>query len=242
MKKLIAGNWKMNGNGDSAESFDNAMEDTINKITHVDWLICPPYPYIASITNTLRGAQDCSAYIEGAFTGEVSASMLADMSCRYCIVGHSERRSQHNETSELIRKKAEQLIDNNIIAIICVGETLEERQNDKAFSVVKKQITESLPKEASPDNVVIAYEPVWAIGTGMAATLCDVNKMHGMIRDLLKSVLAHGSEMRILYGGSVKPSNAAELLDNDNVNGALIGGASLNHEDFIAIGTAVVCK
>ena len=239
MKKLIAGNWKMNSDGDTAEHFDHAMETTLLHVTHVEWLICPSFPYIASLANLQRGAQDCSAHESGAYTGEVSASMLADMGCTYCIVGHSERRTNHNETSGLVRQKAEQLLKNNIKPIICVGETLQEREEGRAFDVVKKQIIESVPESATSKNTVIAYEPVWAIGTGKSASLCDVTKMHGNIRELLKSSLAHGAEMRILYGGSVKPSNASELLNVENVDGALIGGASLSHEDFIAIGEAV---
>ena len=239
MKKLIAGNWKMNGNGDTAEAFDNDMEEVLNKYSHVEWLICPPFPYIASLSNLQRGAQDCSAYDSGAYTGEVSAAMLADMGCTYCIVGHSERRTLHMEDNKLVRNKVKQLLSHNIRPIICVGETLEEREAGQAYEVVSRQILESLSDNITSENAVLAYEPVWAIGTGKAATLCDVTKMHGMIRDLLKSSLATAAKMRILYGGSVKPSNAAELLNADNVDGALIGSASLLHEDFIAIGKAV---
>lgn len=239
MNKLIAGNWKMNGNGETAEVFDNAMEEALQIHDHVEWLICPPFPYIASLVNLQRGGQDCSAHESGAYTGEVAASMLKDMGCNYCIVGHSERRSIHKETNELVKAKAKQLMAYNIKPIICVGESLEEREAGNAYEVVKQQIVNSLPEGVTSENAVIAYEPVWAIGTGKAATLCDVTKMHGMIRELLKSSLATAVEMRILYGGSVKPSNAAELLNADNVDGALIGGASLKAEDFIAIGSAV---
>ncbi len=238
MKKLIAGNWKMNMNTESAKAFDQAMAKVDEKI--VEWLICPPYPYIQHITNTKRGAQDCSAYYSGAFTGEVSASMLADIQCDYCIVGHSERRAEaHCETSDIVRQKAQLVIDNGMTAIVCVGETLEEREEGKAFDIVEGQLLKSIPNDTRPDNCVIAYEPVWAIGTGKAATSCDVSNMHNYIREILKSNVADGEEMRILYGGSVKPDNAAELLNIDNVDGALIGGASLKAEDFIAIGKAV---
>lgn len=239
MKKLIAGNWKMNGDGETAEFFDTAFESHVQNSDHVEWLICPPFPYIASLGYLQRGAQDCSAHEGGAYTGEVAASMLADMGCRYCVVGHSERRQYHDETNERVRQKAERLIENGIKPIICVGETLEDREAGKAFDVVKTQILDTVPSSATSYNAVLAYEPVWAIGTGMAATSCDVQKMHGMIRVLLETSLAQASEMRILYGGSVKPSNAAELLNIDNVNGALIGGASLKVEDFLAIGLAV---
>ena len=239
MKKLIAGNWKMNIDGDAAEAFDTNMAETLEKNNNVEWLICPPYPYIACLTNLQRGGQDCSAHENGAYTGEISAQMLADMSCTYCIVGHSERRTMHSETNKEIKTKAEQLLKNGIKPIICVGETLEERENGSAYDVVAKQISESLPDQTTTENAVIAYEPVWAIGTGKAATLEDVITMHHYIREHLKSFLAQAAEIRILYGGSVKPSNASGLLNASNVGGALSGGASLKTEDFIAIGAAV---
>ena len=237
MKKLIAGNWKMHGDFDMTESFDEAMGNISDDV--VDWLICPPIPYMANIANILRGAQDCSQNEQGAHTGEISATMLNDIGCDFCIVGHSERRTNHGETNAQVQNKASQVIGNDIAAIICVGETLEQRESGQEFAIVEQQIKESLPHSANASNTVIAYEPVWAIGTGKAATSDDVLKIHGMIRALLESILADGTEMRILYGGSVKPSNAEELLNLDNVDGALIGGASLKPDDFIAIGNAV---
>lgn len=238
MKKLIAGNWKMHMNADKAEAFDNDMH-AVTDVTHVDWLICSPFPYIASLIMCRRGAQDCSEHEQGAYTGEVGASMLRDMGCEYCIVGHSERRAMHHETNEIVQAKATQVISNHMTAIICVGETLDQRESGQELDVVKKQIIESLSPQSNSNNTVIAYEPVWAIGTGKAATSDDVLNMHAYIRDLLKSILADGADMRIIYGGSVKPSNASELLNLDNVDGALIGGASLKSEDFIAIGKSV---
>lgn len=238
MKKLIAGNWKMHMNADKADAFDDAMMKTV-EADHVDWLICAPFPYIANITHSIRGAQNCSQHEEGAYTGEISAAMIKDMSCDYCIVGHSERRAMYDETNELVRDKASQLIENNVTAIICVGETLDEREAGQEFDKVETQIKQSLPSHSNAKNTVIAYEPVWAIGTGKAATADDVAAMHNHIRQLLKSILADGADMRIIYGGSVKPSNATELLNLDNVNGALIGGASLKPDDFIAIGNCV---
>ena len=240
MKKLIAGNWKLNGNFAMAQAFDMAMMDTVTNYNHVDWLICAPFPYIPSLENCIRGAQDCSAHQEGAYTGEISADMLADIGCDYCIVGHSERRAMHGETDEVVKEKAARVLDSGMTAIICVGETLSEREAGNELDVVETQIKKSLPSNSSVQNTVIAYEPVWAIGTGRAATADDVLKMHAHIRQLLKSTLASGTEMRILYGGSVKPSNASELMNLDNVDGALIGGASLKSEDFIAIGAAVI--
>lgn len=238
MRKLIAGNWKMNMNADMADAFDGEM-NAVSDINHVDWLICAPYPYITNISNCARGAQDCSDQESGAYTGEISAPMIKDILCDYCIVGHSERRAIFGETDELVKAKATQVINNDMIAIICVGETLDEREAGDAFSVVEKQIKASLTDHANAKNTVIAYEPVWAIGTGRAATKDDVVDMHDAIRGLLKSSLADGENIRILYGGSVKPSNAGELLNLENVNGALIGGASLKSEDFIGIGKAV---
>jgi triosephosphate isomerase len=239
MKKLIAGNWKLNGDADMAERFDTDIADIVKDNPHVEWLVCPPYPYIASLSHLQRGAQDCSAHDKGAYTGEVAATMLADMGCTYCIVGHSERRAHFGEDNVLVKQKAAQLLKQNIKPIICVGETLEEREQGKAVDVVQSQITESLPDGAHAENTVIAYEPVWAIGTGKAASLCDITKMHSAIRDHLKSLLADGAEMRILYGGSVKPDNAQDILNSENVGGALIGGASLKADDFAAIGMAV---
>jgi len=239
MKKLIAGNWKMNGQSSDAILLCRAVRLGTKEITHVDWLVCPPSIHIPLVNDIPKGGQDCSIYGEGAHTGDVSAVMLRDMMCDYCLCGHSERRQNHGEDNETVRNKAEQIINAQMTAIICVGETLDERESGNAFNVVERQIRESMPQSATSDTVVIAYEPVWAIGTGKAATTCDVEKMHNQIRELLKSLVASGEHMRIIYGGSVKPSNASELLNLDNVNGALIGGASLNADDFIAIGQAV---
>lgn len=222
---------------DEVDAFDEKSSVILSEsLNHVDWLICAPYPYLSMIGFVMRGAQDCSVHDHGAYTGEVSASMIRDMNCDYCIVGHSERRAMHGETNRIVQSKAAKVIANDMTAIICVGETLQEREAGKAFEIVEMQIRESLTDNANAQNTVIAYEPVWAIGTGKAATADDVSDMHGKIRRLLKSLLADGDQMRIIYGGSVKPSNADELMNLENVDGALIGGASLKAEDFIAIG------
>lgn len=225
---------------DEVEDFDTVMteQNIAANNDSVEWLICAPYPFLGFVNAVMRGAQDCSVHDKGAFTGEVSAAMLASMGCGYCIVGHSERRTMHHETDDMIREKAKQCLANGIKAIICVGETLEQREQGLAFDIVDRQIRNCLPDEADAFNSVIAYEPVWAIGTGHAATEDDVADMHLQIRRLLKTLLASGDQMRIIYGGSVKPSNAESLLHLDNVDGALIGGASLKAEDFIAIGQA----
>lgn len=244
MKKLIAGNWKMNGLTNDAAALAQAVIDKTSAINHVDWLICPPFIHlnrvfdIADGTQIQLGAQDCAPYAQGARTGDISADMIRDAGCAYCIVGHSERRAGHGEKDPLVKTKAEQIIGQGLTAIICVGETLEERENGDAFTIVEKQIRGSLPDNANAENTVIAYEPVWAIGTGRAAMPQDVVDMHGDIRKLLESMLATGHKMRIIYGGSVKPENAAELMNLPHVNGALIGGASLKADDFIAIGQA----
>jgi triosephosphate isomerase len=236
MKKLIAGNWKMHGDLLMVNDFDEAM---VGASDAVDWLVCAPFTLIAGFENSVRGAQDCSAFDSGAYTGEISASMVSEMGADYCIAGHSERRQYHAETNDIVREKSYRIIEQDMTAIICVGETLDAREGGMAKKIVEAQILESLPSSATADNVVIAYEPVWAIGTGRAATSDDVASMHGFIRNLLKTTLADGAEMRILYGGSVKPSNASDLLNLDNVDGALIGGASLKSDDFLAIGNAV---
>lgn len=239
MRKLIAGNWKMNGlTGDAIDLCRN-VRDGVQALTHVEWLVCPPHIHLPLVNDVPKGGQDCSVHEFGAHTGDVSALMLKDMRCDYCIVGHSERRQNHNETNEVIRQKAERVIQAGMTAIICVGEILDERNDGNAFTVVERQIRESLPAIASADSVVIAYEPVWAIGTGESATADDVLDMHGKIRQLLESLVASGDTIRIIYGGSVKPANASELMNLDHVDGALIGGASLSADDFIAIGNAV---
>lgn len=240
MKKLIAGNWKMAISADEAERFDEiVVNNNIESADHVDWLICAPYPFVGYVNAPKRGAQDCSIHEKGAYTGEVSASMLYDMGCDFCIVGHSERRAMHGETDDVVQAKAKNVIANKMTVIICVGETLAERESGQEFDVVERQIRQSMPPSANAENCVIAYEPVWAIGTGKAATADDVDAMHNKIRTLLKSRLDSGDQMRIIYGGSVKPDNGGELLNLSNVDGALIGGASLKAEDFLAIGKAV---
>jgi triosephosphate isomerase len=239
MRKLIAGNWKMNGLTSDAIELCRSVREEIRKVPHVDWLVCPPSIHLSLVNDIPKGGQDCSVENSGAHTGDVSAAMLHDMRCEYCIVGHSERRQNHGETSDIVRQKADKVINAKMTAIICVGETIKERQSGKAFETVELQIRESLPQSVSSNTVVIAYEPVWAIGSGQAATVEDVLDMHGKIRELLQSLVASGDTIRIIYGGSVKPSNASELMNLDNVDGALIGGASLQPNDFIAIGKAV---
>ncbi len=245
MKKLIAGNWKMNGSAKIASDLIGAIAAGSAGVEQ-DLLVCVPYPYLSATEilssgkdNISFGAQDCSAHAEGAYTGEVSASMLSDMGCSHVIVGHSERREYHNEASDLVSAKAALAQKNGLVAIICVGETLEQREAGSAEEVVEAQLKGSIPSGSTAGNTVIAYEPVWAIGTGKVASEADVEAMHGFIREKLKTLVDNAEEVRILYGGSMKPDNAAALLSTPNVDGGLIGGASLDAQSFLAIAKAV---
>lgn len=239
MKKLIAGNWKMNGSRDFAQSLIADIEAgmTPDVMATCDLLVCPPFPYLAVMAErsagTALGAQNCSSYGDGAYTGDVSATMLDDLGCTYVILGHSERRQFFNETDAGVRAKAERAKAANLIAIICVGETESEREQGIQEQIVAAQLKGSLPDNYNETNTVIAYEPVWAIGTGKTATTDDIAAMHAFIRAQIGN-----DKIRILYGGSMKPANAAEILATPNVDGGLIGGASLKAEDFLAIAKA----
>ena len=249
MKKLIAGNWKMNGTRDDAKRL---IADIVNGI-HVkpellercEFLVFPPYLYIGAIRHSLTGittvafgAQDCSSYDNGAYTGDISAAMLKEGRCSHVILGHSERRQHHEETNEEVAQKAQKAHQEGLITIICVGETEGQREKGQQDSIVAAQLKASLPASATAENTIIAYEPVWAIGTGKTATPADVKAMHGFIRKKLKEQVENGGNMRILYGGSMKPENAGELLATENVDGGLIGGASLKADQFLAIAQA----
>jgi triosephosphate isomerase len=247
MKKLIAGNWKMFGTLAAAQALAQGIADRIGKAPELkntcDFLVCPPAVHIGAVRAAIGGAatvggQDCSARAEGAFTGEIAAPMLKDMGCAYVIVGHSERRQYHRETDELVAAKAAAAHKAGLIPIICVGESGAERDAGRQEAVVGAQLAGSLPAGSNALNTVIAYEPVWAIGTGKTATPADAASMHGFIRQALQEKLADSAKMRILYGGSVKPDNAAGLFAVKDIDGALIGGASLKAEDFIAIARA----
>ncbi|HPF78875.1 MAG TPA: triose-phosphate isomerase [Alphaproteobacteria bacterium] len=247
MKNLIAGNWKMNGTLKTAIDLATGIVDAIQQdhrlLTKNDFLVCPPYHHLVPVQAELTvavslGAQDCSPFDNGAYTGDISAEMLKDVNCTYVILGHSERRQYYLESNLMIQKKAEVANDQGLISIICVGETEDQREAGEEKAVVEKQLLESLPETATAENTVIAYEPVWAIGTGKTATTDDIAAMHDFIRTKLAERLENAEKVRILYGGSVKPANAAEIFAVGNVNGALIGGASLKAEDFIGIAKA----
>ncbi|RDD62178.1 triose-phosphate isomerase [Ferruginivarius sediminum] len=210
----------------------------------VEWLVCPPFTLLAPVgealegTSVALGAQDCHPQGQGAYTGDIAADMLRDLGCAYVIVGHSERRHGHGERSELVRGKAEAAARAGLKPIVCVGECERQRVAGKTLAVLEEQLADSLP-DACPEGLVVAYEPVWAIGTGKTATPADVEQAHGHIRGLLAHRYGEaGRGVRLLYGGSVKPGNAGELLRTPDVDGALVGGASLKLDDFWGIGEA----
>jgi triosephosphate isomerase len=240
-RPLVAGNWKMNGLRSSAAELTRIVKGA-QALTAVDLLICPPATLVALFAAAVQGsrvsigAQDCHAEPSGAFTGDLSAEMLKDAGASAVIVGHSERRSYHNETNADVRAKALAARRAGLCAIVCVGETRAEREDGRALAVVRTQLDGSVPDGATTENLVIAYEPVWAIGSGLTPTPPDIAEMYGFIRQHLRSRLGEeGAGIRILYGGSVKPSNAKELLGVADVNGALVGGASLKADEFLAI-------
>jgi triosephosphate isomerase (TIM) len=243
IRPLIAGNWKMNGTRASLDQIKAIAEGVKGELSaKVETLICPPATllYVATALcddSPLEiGAQDCHQKQSGAHTGDVSAEMIADCFGTHVIVGHSERRTDHAESDALVRAKTEAAYAAGLVAIVCIGETEEERKGGKTLDVLKRQLAESLPDGAIAENTVVAYEPIWAIGTGLTPTAADVEEAHAfMRRELVARFGAEGGKMRILYGGSVKPSNAKELMGVANVDGALIGGASLKADDFLAI-------
>lgn len=242
-KPLVAGNWKMNGTSASLDEARQIAEGAQAFSDGVDVMLCPPATLLARLdlrcagTELLIGGQDCHGADSGAHTGDISADMLADAGASAVILGHSERRLNYKESSPYISQKASAAHAAGLTAIVCVGESDIERKSGQANNVVGQQVSLSLPITTTATNVVIAYEPIWAIGTGLTPTTTDISEMHGVIRDLLADRFgpAVAATMRIIYGGSVKPGNAAQLLRADNVDGALVGGASLKARDFLAI-------
>ncbi len=235
MRDLIAGNWKMNGSLASAKALTEGLAAKAGTASKVDIALCPPSPLIPLVNAAIAGsalalgAQDCHANEKGAHTGDVSALLLKDIGCRYVIVGHSERRADHGETDAVVKAKAAAALKAGLMPIVCVGETEAQRERGETAAVIARQVTGSLPEGATSANTVVAYEPVWAIGTGKTATTDDIAEVHAQIRGLFK---AGPDALRILYGGSVKGSNAQSILATAGVNGALVGGASLDLEDF----------
>jgi len=248
-KKIVAGNWKMNLSFSEADDLLALILDDIEENglpENVDVVVCPPALYLELATDMACGkplhvgAQNVSAYESGAYTGEISAAMLESVEVGYCIIGHSERRQYFGEKDEELADKTDILLKHGITPIYCCGERLEERESDMHMDVVSKQLENGLfhLKEKEISGVVIAYEPVWAIGTGKTASVDDVAEMHGFIREQLDGKVPAPEKVRILYGGSMKPENAGELLSTENVDGGLIGGASLSAESFLAIARA----
>jgi triosephosphate isomerase len=242
IRPLIAGNWKMNGLKASSAEFEAMIAGAPALAAKADLLVCPPATLIAGFADKAKGtkvavgAQDCHPKGSGAHTGDLSAEMLADAGAGAIIVGHSERRADHGESDTLVRQKAEAAWRAGLAAIVCIGETQKQRDTGQTLDICGGQLKGSLPDGATAANLVVAYEPVWAIGTGLTPTTQDVEQVHRFIRGVLTDRFkAEGGRIRILYGGSVKPSNARELMAVANVNGALIGGASLKAADFLAI-------
>jgi len=245
IRPLVAGNWKMNGLAASETELAKIIAGAGALSGKADLMVCPPATLIARFAAAARGSavaiggQDCHAKTSGAHTGDVAAEMLADAGASAVIVGHSERRSDHGETDDVVRAKAEAAWRAKLVAIVCVGETRAQREAGETLKVVGLQLDGSLPDGAIAETLVVAYEPVWAIGTGLTPTADDVAIVHAFIRERLVGRFGPaGGDMRILYGGSVKPANAAELMSVPHVNGALVGGASLKAEDFLGIAAA----
>jgi triosephosphate isomerase len=242
IRPLIAGNWKMNGLKASTAEFDAMLAGARTFAGKADLLVCPPATLLVAFAEKARGkgvavgAQDCHPDASGAHTGDISAEMLADAGASAIIVGHSERRAGHGESDALVRQKAEAAWRAGLTAIVCIGETRAQRDAGKTLDICGGQLKGSLPDGATSANLVVAYEPVWAIGTGLTPTTADVEQVHRFIRGVLTDRFrGEGAKIRILYGGSVKPSNAKELMAVANVNGALVGGASLKAADFLGI-------
>ncbi len=245
-KKIVAGNWKMNTLPAEGVQLAKSIVASRNEVCEcVNFIVCAPFTHLLMVADALKGsdialgAQDCATETKGAYTGEVSAQMIAALGCKYVILGHSERRQYYGETSETLNKKMAQAYENNLTPIYCIGENLDEREADKHFEVCKAQIEEVVfnLSEEQFKNLVIAYEPVWAIGTGKTATAEQAQEIHAYIREVLRSKFGAAADLcPILYGGSCKPSNAQEIFAKEDVDGGLIGGASLKAEDFLGIG------
>lgn len=243
---LVAGNWKMHGDDAGNRDLVAGILEGAPASDTVSLLVCPPYPYLGSVASQLAGssvqlgAQNVSEHEKGAFTGEVAPAMLREVGCRYVIVGHSERRTLYGESSAQVAEKMAAALAAGLVPILCVGETLEEREAGRTIDIVGRQLAGSVPDATTSANTVVAYEPVWAIGTGKVPTRDEIGAVHDDIRARLTERFGDDAgDIRILYGGSVKPSNAAEIFAVSNVDGALVGGASLKASDFGGIISAL---
>lgn len=244
---LVAGNWKLNGSLELVSALVSGIADRLSTVGDTEVAVCPPFVYLEHARGLLRdvdialGAQDCSDRQSGAYTGEVSAEMIRELGCRYVIVGHSERRHIYAESDAMVAEKFARVRESSLVPILCVGETLEERESGLTESVISRQLDAVLEHSGVEGfgHAVIAYEPVWAIGTGKTATPDQAQQVHAFIRSRLGKVDREiAAQIRILYGGSVKPDNAHALMQENDIDGGLIGGASLNAQDFIAIAAA----
>lgn len=243
IRPLVAGNWKMNGTGESLTELRAIAAGLSSDLGRkFDAVICVPATLLSRAAETLEGetvalgGQDCHHKKSGAHTGDVSAEMLKESGATHVIVGHSERRTDHRETNDVVRAKTEAAWAAGLVAIVCVGETADERKAERTLEIIGDQLAGSLPDGVNAENTIIAYEPVWAIGTGLTPTVQDVRSAHAFMREqLIERFGQNGAHLRLLYGGSVKPANAAELLGVADVDGALVGGASLKATDFLAI-------
>ena len=242
MRKIIAGNWKMNG------KLENLLE--IKKISNefarskIEIIICPPFTLLSAASefakNVYLGAQNLHPESEGAFTGEISAEMLVDLGVKYSIIGHSERRNEHNETNEIVARKVQISLEKKLQTIICIGETELQRKENSTLEILEQQLLGSLANNTNFENLIIAYEPIWAIGTGLIPEVSEISKIHDFIRVRLVELYGYNaSNIPLLYGGSVNGSNAPEIFNINNVNGALVGGASLSFEKFAPIIRAI---
>ncbi|MEO0450477.1 MAG: triose-phosphate isomerase [Pseudomonadota bacterium] len=246
VRTLIAGNWKMNGLKSSLSEVESVVAQLGNFPDDADCLICPPSTLVVPMheragDRLLVGAQACHPEAFGAFTGDLSAEQIKDAGATYIIVGHSERRSEHGERSAYVQEQAHACLRAGIVPIVCVGESFAQKQRGETKDTVVRILRKSLPTLGSSDSLVVAYEPLWAIGTGLVPSADEIAEVHQVIRDLLVELYQdRGHKLRILYGGSLKPSNAEEILAIKNVNGGLVGGASLKAEDFMAIYAAAV--
>lgn len=246
IRPIVAGNWKMNGTGASLNELRGISHGFMGGLdAETEALVCVPATLLTRASEILRstpvklGGQDCHFKASGAHTGDISAEMLKDAGASHVIVGHSERRSDHGETDMVVHAKAEAAWAAGLVAIICIGETHAEREEGRTLDVLSRQIAGSIAAAAAPGNTIVAYEPVWAIGTGLTPTVPDIAEAHAHIRATLTDRIGqNAARMRILYGGSVKPANAVELLAIGNVDGALVGGASLKAADFLGIAEA----
>ena len=228
--KIFVANWKLNGSFAFIYTFLSEIKIDFSNQTKACVIICPPYSYVKDLKseNFFKGAQDCSIYSKGAFTGEISSEILKDLGCKFCIIGHSERRNLFNEDNKQIYQKVSNCLNSKIVPILCVGETLEQKKKYQTKEILTEQIKKCIPPEANNENIIIAYEPIWAIGTGLTPSDEDIDEIHSFI----KKDISGYENFKVIYGGSVNSSNSKKILDIENVDGVLVGGASINIEEF----------